>query len=288
MLKSSFVHISGIGPKTEQRLWQSGIDTWDKFTDNIPVRFSTARWAEIDKALEISRFHLNNDDPRFFEQGLPSSQHWRLFPDFRNSTAYLDIETTGMTYTANPITTIAVYDGTCVKTYVQGDNLDRFIDDIGHYQVLVTYNGKCFDIPFLERYFNTPLDHVHIDLRFVLASLGIKGGLKGSEKQLGIDRGPLNDVDGLFAVLLWKAYLRSGNPRALETLLAYNAEDTINLEYLMVQAYNLKLEQTPFYNQYALPLPPLAGYKNPYQVDVDLVEKLKPEHAFLSSLEPRY
>ena len=288
MLRSSFVHIGGIGPKTEQRLWESGIETWDSFTDDGPVRFSTERRAAIHKTLEESQSHLMNGVPGFFEQGLPSSQHWRLFPDFRASTAYLDIETTGMTYSANPITTIALYDGTSVKTYVQGRNLDRFIDDIGRYKVLITYNGKCFDVPFLERYFNEPLDQVHIDLRFVLASLGIKGGLKGCEKQMGIDRGPLSDVDGLFAVVLWKEFIRSGNPMALETLLAYNVEDTLNLEYLMVKAYNLKLRETPFYDRYALPIPPLAGYKNPYQVDVGLVEKLKPEHAFLSSLEPRY
>ena len=288
MLQSSFIHIQGIGAKTEERLWQFGIDTWDKFTGELPMRFSADRRATIDKTLAASRSHLIDHEPGFFDQGLPVREHWRLFPDFRAATAYLDIETTGMTYIGNPITTIAVYDGTTVKTYVQGRNLDRFLDDIGRYKVLVTYNGKCFDVPFLERYFNAELDQVHIDLRFVLAGLGIKGGLKGCEKQLGIDRGPLNDVDGLFAVLLWKEYIRSGNPMALETLLAYNVEDTLNLEYLMVKGYNLKLLETPFYEQYALPLPPLAGYKNPYQVDVGLVEKLKPEHAFLSSLEPNY
>ena len=32
----------------------------------------------------------------------------------------------------------------------------------------------------------------------------------------------------------------------LETLLAYNIEDVVNLEQLMVMAFNLKLRETPF------------------------------------------
>ena len=288
MLLSSFVHIPGIGPKTEARLWQSGIDTWEMLANDPPPRFSGARRANLDEALEASKTHLIKEEPGFFAQGLPSGQHWRLFSEFRNTTAYLDIETTGMTYNGSPITTIAVYNGSFVATYVQGQNLEDFIKDIRRYKLLVTYNGKCFDIPFLERYFNEPLDQAHIDLRFVLASLDIKGGLKKCEAQLGLDRGLLSDVDGLFAVLLWKEYVRTGNPAALETLLAYNVEDTLNLEYLMVKAYNLKLQQTPFYERYALPLPPLDEYRNPYQADVDMIAKLRPEHAFLKSLEPHY
>ena len=31
-------------------------------------------------------------------------------------------------------------------------------------------------------------------------SLGFKGGLKGCERQLGLDRGNLKDIDGFFAV----------------------------------------------------------------------------------------
>ena len=89
------------------------------------------------------------------------------------------------------ITTIAVYDGSSIFTYVQGQNLPEFKEDIQRYKVLVTYNGKCFDIPFLERYFGIKLNQVHIDLRYVLRSLGYAGGLKGCERKAGIDRGDL-------------------------------------------------------------------------------------------------
>ena len=134
---------------------------------------------------------------------LASNQSWRLFPEFRDTMAYLDIETTGLDRYYNTITTIALYDGQSIKIYVRGQNLEDFIEDIQKYKVIVSYNGKSFDVPFLEHYFNIRLDHAHIDLRYVFYSLGFKGGLKGCERQLGMDRGDLSDIDGFFAVLLW-------------------------------------------------------------------------------------
>jgi uncharacterized protein YprB with RNaseH-like and TPR domain len=49
-----------------------------------------------------------------------------------------------------------------------------------------------------------------------------------------MDRGNLSDVDGFFAVLLWNEYRKTGNQKALDTLLAYNVQDTVNLQNLMV------------------------------------------------------
>ena len=43
-----------------------------------------------------------------------------------------------------------------------------------NYSIIVTFNGSCFDIPFLERYFATTIKCAQIDLRFVLKDLGFK------------------------------------------------------------------------------------------------------------------
>ncbi len=40
------------------------------------------------------------------------------------------------------------------------------------------------------------------------------------------------DVDGFFAILLWQEYKNRQNRKALETLLSYNIQDAVNLEYL--------------------------------------------------------
>jgi hypothetical protein len=159
-------------------------------------------------------------------------------------TAYVDIETTGLG-DASAITTIVVYDGDTIHHYVNGVNLAAFPRDIRRYAVLVTYNGKCFDVPVIERFFRMQMPQAHIDLRYVLKRLGYAGGLKGCERQLGMARTDLADVDGFFAVLLWDEFQRTKNPKALETLLAYNTTDVLNLETLLVLAYNLHVQDTP-------------------------------------------
>jgi len=104
-------------------------------------------------------------------------------------------------------------------------------------------------------------------------SLGFKGGLKRCERQLGLDRGDLKDIDGFFAVLLWGEYQRTGDQKALDTLLAYNIQDTINLENLIVTAYNMKLKETPFYESHFIEEPTLP--ENPFGTDFGTVDKIK-------------
>ena len=113
----------------------------------------------------------------------------------------------------------------------------------------------------------------HIDLRYVLHNLGYKRGLKGCEKQFGISRDDLDGVDGYFAVLLWHEYESRGNHRALETLLAYNIEDVVNLEYLMHAAYNMKISRTPFAAELALAVPPRP--KVPFDADKEILFNIK-------------
>ena len=215
---------------------------------------------------------LDERDAGYFAASLPSHQQWRLFQEFRDSLVYLDIETTGMAPPYDAITTIATYDGESVCYYVRGYNLNQFKYDIARYRVVVTYNGRCFDVPFIEKSFGIKMQQAHIDLRFVLKSLGFTGGLKGCEKRMGIDREDLDGVDGFFAVLLWHDYERNKNLRALETLLAYNILDAANLEKLMVMAYNLKLRDTPFSDTHELPVP--GPVENLFEADIATVKRL--------------
>lgn len=210
-----------------------------------------------------------NQELDYFTENLPTSQHWRMFRDFHHSCAFLDIETTGLS-TFDEITTIALYDGKTIRHYVNGQNLDAFPSDIHEYRLLVSYNGKCFDVPFLENYFGMKLPQTDIDLRHVLRGLGIAGGLKNCEKKLGIRRQESGDIDGFVAVLLWHEYRRTQDQRFLETLLAYNIEDAVNLEALMVEAFNRNLTDTPFTDlALAMPTPP----PSPFRVDPGAVAK---------------
>lgn len=272
MLRNTFCHIPGISLSQEQRLWSLGIETWEALSraraQHLPRKAATAVPASIERSLES----LEKNDPFYFAESLPSGLHWRLFPDFRRTMVYLDIETTGLGC-RDAITTIALYDGKDIYHYVSGQNLDRFKLDIMRFSVIVTYNGKCFDIPFIERFFNIQVNQVHIDLRFVLKSLGYTGGLKACERNLGIDRGELADVDGYTAVLLWNDFIRRKDTKSLETLLAYNVQDVVNLETLMVIAYNLNLAGTPFREtcRLSLPSPP----RLPFEADRNTLDRVK-------------
>jgi uncharacterized protein len=276
MLTSTFCHIPGIGPRSEEKLWEEGVRTWDDCLELGEHLLGPAKGRSAMEHLYLSQEALDEMNARFFIDSLPASESWRMFPEFRSRIAYLDIETTGLSFDGidDGITTIALYDGREIRHYVQGENLQAFKDDIFDYDVLVTYNGKCFDIPFIESYFMIRLEQAHIDLRYVLASLGLRGGLKGCERQLGLDRGDLEGVDGFFAVLLWNEYRNNGNDRALDTLLAYNIQDTVTLEQLLTIAYNMKIEDTPFGVSHRIaPGPQLP--ENPFTPDLDTIEMLR-------------
>jgi uncharacterized protein YprB with RNaseH-like and TPR domain len=118
MLQNTFIHIQSIGAITEQRLWDSGLRDWDTFSDDISIPIATGRKYFLEKGIDKSRQHLENNNPSYFSNLLPSNQSWRFFPEFRDSTVYLDIETTGLDRYFNYITTIALYDGHEIKTYV--------------------------------------------------------------------------------------------------------------------------------------------------------------------------
>lgn len=273
MLKNSFQHMPGIGAATEAQLWGSGLLNWQHVTPDNTLKISPKRLETITTYIKESLAHLEKNNPAYFADLLPAKEQWRLFNEFRKSTAYIDIETTGIRLYGFEITTIALYDGQNIRYYIQGQNLEEFLEDIQNYNVIVTYNGKTFDVPFIEGQFGIKLNHAHIDLRYVLKSLGYSGGLKLCEKALGLDRGDLDGVDGYFAVFLWHDYQQNKNQKALETLLAYNIEDVVNLETLMVMAYNMKLKDTPFSRTHQLSLPKVPEI--PFKPDVKTIDRIK-------------
>ena len=115
-----------------------------------------------------------------------------------------------------------------------------------------------------------------MDLRYVLKKVGLTGGLKRIEKALGLGRDELEGVDGYFAVILWNEFQATGNPAALETLLAYNAADVAGLEHLLAHAYNSLLAETPF--QAGATVAPTAPPQNPHTPDRALVDRLMARH----------
>ena len=241
MLENTFIHIPGIGKKTEEMLWERGIITWNDFLENDAPIFSKARDSFVREELEASI--ECRGDLSFFVERLSSGEMWRLFEAFGKRAVYLDIETSGGYAGIDEITVIGIYDGRSVKSFINGFNLEEFEMAIEPYDLVITFNGTCFDIPYIRRQFrNISLPSAHIDLRFLLKRLGYKGGLKKIEKEFGLERG--RDIEGLsgyHAVILWQEH-QWGKEGALDKLVKYNSADIINLKPLMETAYAKMME----------------------------------------------
>lgn len=272
MINNSFAHIPSISVKTETRIWQAGAPTMEDFLISPPDFLTPKKCQKIKEYIDLSQKKIRDMDFCWFLDNLPSKEHWRIFKQAQCSAVYLDIETTGLDPYYDRITSIALYDGQDIFYFSRGENLDDFKDIIKNYTLLVTYNGKTFDIPFIEKAMDIKLNQAHLDLRYILKSLGFSGGLKSCEHQMGIGReGALSDVDGFMAIKLWNEYVGKNNKKALETLLAYNIEDVLGLEHLMIEAYNLKLGELGLDNQKIAHCDTPA---NPFDIDENLVSKL--------------
>ena len=210
-----------------------GCRTWSDFLVD-PEAFSvgSASRTLAVSVLQGSVQAIDRLDGRFFGDAFSTCDLWRLWPDFRPKTVYLDIETDGGS-SGNSITTVGMYDGETFQCLIKGQDLDCFPDIICQYEMMVTFFGAGFDIPMLKKAFpHARYPQLHLDLCSALKKIGFRGGLKKIEKQLGLNRGA--DVDGLSgldAIRLWREY-RNGRDSSLATLIEYNREDVVNLEHL--------------------------------------------------------
>jgi len=274
MLRHTFLHVPGIGQINELKLWTHGFLSWeDYFSNSRQCPLSPALRYNLTQHLEESVEALAAGHARHFEVRLPPGETWRLYPEFVEKVAFLDIETTGLYPGADVITVIGLFDGQQTKVFIRGINLEEFGQEIRKYALIVTFNGKRFDAPFLRRTFGElPSKQAHIDLLYPLRRLGYRGGLKAIEAQLGLEReGALKEANGFLAILLWYEYQR-GNRAALDTLIRYNLEDVVNLQYLADIAYNgavarlpIKVEPLPVHEKFVVDTP----------FDPDLIHRLR-------------
>lgn len=232
-IENSFIPVGGVGESTERGLWQDGVLTWDEFH---PRYLGAKTGARVEEFIAEASEHLDDGNTRFFGENLPSGELWRLYENVREDAAFFDIETTGLSPRSSKVTTVSVHRDGETETFVQGQDLttDALRSALGDASMLVSFNGKCFDQPFLEHHYDVDLGSIpHLDLMYSCRRLDLTGGLKQIERDLGLDRAGVETVDGREAVLLWHRYERSGDEAALDRLVKYNRFDTENLETLL-------------------------------------------------------
>jgi uncharacterized protein len=152
--------------------------------------------------------------------------------------AYLDIETTGLTFSASEITVVGIYlcrgkEAEFIQLVGRDISADGILETLEGIHTLYTYNGSRFDLPFIHSQYRINLAELfrHRDLMYDCWGKKLYGGLKGVERQLGLKR-KLPEMNGYQAVRLWWKYVDSFDLDALNTLLEYNKEDVINLKTL--------------------------------------------------------
>jgi len=229
-IENSFIPVEGVGEKTERRLWERGITRWEEFH---PEAVGDTTADRIARFIDVARDHLDRGDPRFFRECFPSGSHWRLYENFREEACFLDIETTGLSKHRDRVTVVGLHRGGDTKTFVRDRDLSAktLRRELRKSKLLVTFNGKRFDVPFLEESLGIDVDLPHVDLMYPCRRIGLTGGLKQIESSVGIER-DRPDISGEDAVRLWREYER-GDEDALETLVSYNRDDAANLGTLM-------------------------------------------------------
>jgi uncharacterized protein YprB with RNaseH-like and TPR domain len=233
MIQRTFVFLKGIGESTERRLWDHGIGDWSAFRSRTALPgIAPGRKILYDEDLASASDHLRRGNARYFSGRLKPRDHWRLFEAFGERAVFLDIETTGAPPASGEATVVGLYARGVMTSLVRHSSLteERLREELSRADLLVTFCGSIFDIPYLRAKFpRVPLDHPHIDLCFAAKRVGLRGGLKHIESLLDIERPEeVRGLDGWDAVRLWQAS-RRGSRDALELLLRYNEADTRNL-----------------------------------------------------------
>jgi uncharacterized protein YprB with RNaseH-like and TPR domain/predicted nuclease with RNAse H fold/dephospho-CoA kinase len=240
MLRSTFKHLSGIGPKKEKQFWNAGILTWEdlyRHRKQLPLLPGIRSQEDNELADSWKAYQAGNTD--FFAHKLPSYEYYRIALSYPNETLFLDIETTGLSWYYDHITLVGWSMGENYNVYIKGDDATELYEAFRSAKAIVTFNGTSFDFKFLYNEFPllTPIN-AHIDLRHLTRRVGLKGGQKNIEKELNIIRNEsIHDMEGENAPLLWYKFC-AGETDALKKLIDYNYADVYGMKKILDEVIN--------------------------------------------------
>ena len=249
MIQHSFLLLERVGREKEKGIWKQGVFTWDDFLKAARIKGISARAKKYyDRKIVEARKELFSLNSSYFAEKLPKTEQWRLYDFFKEDAVYLDIETDGVNET-DDVTVVGLFDGIDTRTMVRGVNLDfrKLKEELARYKIVVTFNGSVFDVPFIKKRYGAILPRIpHFDLRFCCKRIGLNGGLKGIEKQLGIRRNNelVEKMYGGDAALLHRMWRGSGDEHYLQLLVEYNEEDVINLKRIAERTYRTLKQHT--------------------------------------------
>ncbi len=157
----------------------------------------------------------------------------KLYAKLKDTAVCIDIERTRF---SGPIAMIGWYeprDGIVdCNHFVKGQNLthENLRRAFQRHKLLITFNGLHYDIPAIEKEFPGVFFQGRqiLDLYILSRKLQLSASLKTLETTFGIERLDGNVKKGS-AIRLWQRYEQHHDKEALNLLLAYNKQDTVNL-----------------------------------------------------------
>ncbi|MHC1744969.1 MAG: ribonuclease H-like domain-containing protein [Syntrophobacteraceae bacterium] len=146
---------------------------------------------------------------------------------------FLDIETTGLSLHYDMII-VGWSLGRHYGVYINGQDDTLLRGALAQAKAIVTFNGTLFDLKFLKKHFDAlEIPPVHIDLRFFAKRVGLSGGQKAIEAELGFKRkAVIGDMLGEAAPILWHKY-RRGDRKAMRRLIKYNHADIEGMKWIL-------------------------------------------------------
>ena len=253
MLTASFCFSKHVTDDQERALWGRGILSWAlarQHLDEVTAVLGQSRAGKLGESLAEAEAAVAKGDAAWLKAAWPLKETWRLWEGWikPEQIAFVDIETTGLTPGLDQITVIGLADGLGnSRAFVAGrpqpgdEPLDRFREAIKAFKLVVTYNGDSFDLPFIEKHFKDQAFRFEVptlDIMWSARAVGLTGGLKDMEKQLGITRGgDIAGMRGQDAIRDWGLWRSAGDLAAYKRLTTYCKTDCVNLFDFSTQVY---------------------------------------------------
>ncbi len=243
--------LPGIGPMRAQMLKHQGYLSIENLASHPKWRKTATEFLRLLESKDISA--LESRLRKSLPKSHPLSHYLAGFCRDENF-AIIDIETMGLF--GRPIILVGAASvmkkGIRTRQFLVRDvseeacALFEFVSNLKSDTAFVSFNGRCFDIPFIRErlaFYGLDLEQVfenpHFDvLHFARRALGSKLSncrLETVEKYLGIRRGV--NIPGALVPEFYDEYQRSGNVGPLVAIVEHNKQDLVTLAQLFCSLY---------------------------------------------------
>ncbi len=250
-LLSNLCLLSGIGPAREHSLKQQGYKTIEDLLVHLKWKKSAAELLNLIDSKDVAA--LQNRLRRILPKSHPLGHYLAGFCS-QKDLAVIDIETLGLF--GRPIILVGlakigkheILTSQFLARDVseEGAILSELAGRLTPENAFVTYNGRCFDLPFIRERLafygqdlNGIFENPHFDmLHFARRALRRKLGscrLESIENYLGIARSV--NVPGALVPEFYDSYQRFGNVGPLVAIVEHNKQDLLTLSKLFFALY---------------------------------------------------